>query len=1032
MAARRSAAIWLLGLGVAFGAWGERLPVRVFTTADGLASNQVGSVFQDRRGFYWITGGGGVSRFDGERFLRLGPDQGLPAARADGVAETRDGGLWFETASGLARLRRDALPGEPLFDVYRLGGDPLENAILGLVPDAAGLLWVGSRGRLHEGRPARGWRFAAVDLPADMTHPFVSPQLVDREGSLWLATSSALIRRLPGGGWQRYPLAARAVSGDVFVEQDRAGRLWIYTSEGLLVWWPEPAARAHPPAMPLLEGAARGPDLDRDGVRVVLPQRPGEALRVGETGSTPYFLQGAGGAVWVTVHDGLARLVDGMVQPATRGGPLAGREWAPELEDRDGNLWAGSSDHGLARIRRAGWVTYTADDGLAIDDVRAIFEDRDGEIVAVTGGAHRDLSWFDGARFVAVTPPSFAAALATSRDGQVVAQGADGDWWLATWNGLLRLRACPARDLARAPLVARYGLAEGLPDERISQVFRAPSGALWVSAVGSHAAMRLDSRTDRFVEPAGLAGLPTAQSLTEDRAGDLWASLLMMGGVVRWHPGASLRLRSAVELPPGPTTGVFVDARDRLWIGTDSGVLRVDDASGDSPRIHRYGSADGLASGRVDCFTEDKRGRIYIGGESGVDRLEPGSGRVDSFAETDGFVGGAVQACLRDRANRLWFASPNGLTRFDPAQEAPARAPNTWLSAVRVGGVSQPLPVLGVRSAGPLTLGPHPGTVQFDFLAIDPQGLGTMRFQYRLSPADANWGAPTAERSVLYAALGPGAYRFAVRAVSGQGLAGLAPASVDFEILAPIWRRWWFVAVVGLALLLLADSLYRMRMRRLVALERVRTRIASDLHDDLGASLSRISVLSEAAAQRAQEGEQAETLALIGDSARELVAGMGDIVWAIDPRRDDLANLVARLRRFASDLLSEGGAALAFAAPPASNPRLGPEQRREIYLLLKEAIHNAARHAGARHLTVRVAVTGDRLVAEVIDDGRGFAPGAEAGEGNGLRNMARRAAALGGSLDIESTPGKGTLVRLVAPLRRRRHGDGAGSGGGRE
>jgi signal transduction histidine kinase len=154
---------------------------------------------------------------------------------------------------------------------------------------------------------------------------------------------------------------------------------------------------------------------------------------------------------------------------------------------------------------------------------------------------------------------------------------------------------------------------------------------------------------------------------------------------------------------------------------------------------------------------------------------------------------------------------------------------------------------------------------------------------------------------------------------------------------------------------------------------------------------------------------------------------MGDIVWAVDPRRDDFASLVARLRRFASDLLSEGGVALAFTAPPGANPRLRPELRREIYLTLKEAIHNAARHAAARNVTVRVAVEGDRLVGEVIDDGRGFVPGHAAGEegggseGNGLRNMRQRAAAAGGSLQVESTPGRGTAVRLVVPLHGRGH-----------
>lgn len=277
------------------------------------------------------------------------------------------------------------------------------------------------------------------------------------------------------------------------------------------------------------------------------------------------------------------------------------------------------------------------------------------------------------------------------------------------------------------------------------------------------------------------------------------------------------------------------------------------------------------------------------------------------------------------------------------------------------------------------------------------------------------------ERSITFASLAPRRYRFEVRGVDAHG--GLSiPAVAAFSISPPVWQRWWFELLASLALLGLLYWLHHYRTLRLLELERVRMRIATDLHDDIGSSLSQIAVLSEVALQRRSSGEAAEPLERIGGLSRELLDSLGDVVWAIQPDKDHLSDLSQRMRRFAADVFSTGNVEMHWSATaPERDFELYSGTRREVYLIFKETIRNIVRHSRATEAWIALAVLDGYLSLEVSDNGRGIER-FDSNDGNGLRNMELRAERLGGDLEVRTAAGKGTTVRLRAPLRMRAAG----------
>lgn len=1040
----------------------EQLPVRTYTSADGLVHDQVERIMQDSHGFIWFCTVDGLSRFDGYRFTNYGVKDGLPIARVNEMVEARDGVYWVATNGGgisrfdpaqdarrvaQARAGGESSAGEGrVFKTFRIGDEAQSNIVEAIFEDSAGNVWVGTQGglfRLADGREGGAFERVKLNIPArEERVANVVSFAEDAEGSVWVGTFYGVVRIMPDGR-TIHQLVQTSQGTDIALALafDRQGRLWVGHQAGLLVVNPEPAARVAGVADALLWRVVTNQPNSQEG-RLLLPAVPGEArwytTADGMGGNNVQAVeQFADGRVWIGTLGGGVSVFDGgrfRVYAAAHG--LANRVTAL-TEDRDGNAWVGTQGYGAMKVTRGGFVSYTETEGLGAGDVVSIFEGPEGRLCIVT--SKWTINWFDGERFKQVRLNLPKQIIESSSGRWRVIRDHAGEWWAATGVGLYRFPAVARiEDLATAAPIA-YTTRDGLADDNISRIFEDSRGDVWISSYNPPVTLTKWERATRtfrrFTEADGMPAFNWANVFGEDAGGQLWIGL-HNGGLARVRSGRVEVFGESEKVPGGFGQGLYSDKLGRLWVATSRGGARLESPGADDARVVSFAEPGTLSSDNLRCFVEDKFGRLYIGTARGVDRLDFETGRVKRFTTADGLIKSEVLVSFRDRAGALWFGTSEGLSRLFPAPEGGQKqaAPPVLIGGLRVAGVAQPVSSLGEGAVPELVLGSGQGQVQVDFFGLSFRAGEDLRYQYMIEGVGREWSAPSEQRSVT-ASLSPGKYRFLVRAVSSDGTTSARPASVALNILPPFWRRWWFLTLAALAVGLVIYTVDRNRIRRVVELERVRTRIATDLHDDIGASLSQIAILSEVVSARVgSDGDSPvrAPLATIAGTSREMVDSMSDIVWAINPKRDRLSDLAQRMRLFASDILSARDIRIRFSAPETGKDvTVGADLRREIYLIFKETVNNLAKHSGASAAEIDFRLAGSRIVVSVSDNGRGFATdggGASDGGdeqhttmgGHGLGSMRQRAEKLGGTYEVASEVGRGTTVTLKVPIKIKR------------
>lgn len=985
----------------------EKLPLRRFTTADGLPSNTVYCVKRDSQGFLWFCTAEGLSRFDGLRFVNYGVEQGLPDRVVTDFLETRNGEYWVGTYRGLAKFSPKPAPGASFFSYVALGDNETSKRINALFQDRDGVLWVatddGVYFRLSEPGEDHFQHLNAGPSAERKVSDFVAQ---DHLGNLWIVFG----RDSEGVLYKKSPNATQAeIFDDPFFRKNRVtclfvdneDRIWLSSYHGLAL------VSGHPRSGSLFARVFRQKDgLPNEYIGLLFQTSDGR-------------LRAAAGQLVDVVGSG--------AQVHFKTSELA-RQGFQEIdaEDSSGNLWMGGT-----RLTAHGFATYGREDGLRTEDIRAIFEGQQNQLYVVTGTHGQYMHRLDGKRFTGITP--FIPGHNESWDwgswgwGQINFQDHLGEWWFATAYGLLHYpKVQRLEDLRRTTPKAFYTARDAMGGDNIFRLYEDSEGDIWISAWGDHSIKRWKRATGRFELLEAKDGWDgrLATAFREDRSKNLWIGL-WGHALMRLKHGEIKVFDRDAGFPDGQVNSIWLDHAGRIWAGTGRGGLaRIDEPDAEQVRFKVYTTREGLSSNDVRALTEDRWGRIYFWTGKGVDRLAPESGGLVHYTTEDGLVpaGSDNQEAFCDHHGNLWFGF-TGLSRFEPQEEreGPPALP-VFITRIRIRGESLPISELGETSLSGLVFRPSQNNVQIEFGNLSFDTRAALRFQYKLMDTDKDWSLPTEVRAVNYASLRPGRYRFYVRVIDDRGQVSANPAVMRFRVLAPVWQRWWFLSLAALFIALLVYAAYQFRVNQLLEVERVRTRIASDLHDDVGSGLTQIAILSELA-KRETSNERGEQLSRIANLSRELVDGMSEIIWAMNPQRDQLTDLAQRMRRFASDVFAPSGIEFRLAGLPGdSNLPLRSELRRQVYLIFKEAVNNCIRHSGCTRVDLQLSVEGKEFRLTISDNGCGL-PGLQKDSGNGdhhgLANMQKRAKSIGGSVEITSEPAGGTQIRLRVPLTRK-------------
>jgi len=969
----------------------ERLAVHTYTVADGLAGDQVSVIVQDRQGFLWIGTRTGLSRFDGVSFRSFGTDDGLPHESVWSILEASDGTLYLGTRGGLVRML-------PERSVEGLAFIPVPGAperIAALAEDSAGRIWATSRGTLFRCSP-------------DLVEPCIEqstgiPWLPDigrsiedltftPDGALWLGTSLGLFRMGPNDSITRIDLPQERLQSrirDLMV--DTLGRLWVTGAEIALL--ENPPSGELPATVPGNATWIRlDPPMDKTAVFS--------------------FSEDIDGRVWVATFRGLSIISPDGISSHGRSTGLVTDHLTSVLVDDSGNAWVGTDGFGLMRINPNGFTSFVESDGLVATRVASVAFGPSGEVVAFCQAPEDILHLYEDGHFLPLRIPLQLGPRKGWGMNQVTFFDHEGKLWVPTPYGVFRFpRLTDLRDLPTTPFERHY-----LPNHEIFRLFEDDRGDVWMGAFNESRLIRWERATDTLHHYGPDDGIPfeAGTAFATDASGAVWIGFYS-GELARWRDGAFDLFDHTDGLTTGLVNCLLVDSSGRLWAGAyGRGLAVTEDPTESKPAWRRIGTSDGLAGEAVLSLTEDRLGRIYAGTFKGLDRLDPATGRIEHFDTSSGLVNNMVGGGAAAPDGDLWFSTTGGVNRYRPREEQRHPPPPIVIDRVTVDGSDRSVPLRGVRRLSGISLPARTEVIDIGFAAVDLTPGSRLEFEFSVDADGKIWTSTRGDRFVRLAGLAPGKRSISIRARLQDGSVGPA-ATVDLGIAIPLWRRWWFLTSVVVVIAAGAWFIQRLRIQRLKELHRVRSRIAADLHDEMGLSLARVAILADVAGRSNGDTTTAETLKEIGGTARDLVDATSDMAWALDPRHDTVAALIARLRRLAGEVAEGFGATFSLESDPLDGVPMASEARRHLFLILKEAVRNACRHGHPNHLILTVRHRASRLVITLEDDGVGFDPETPK-EGQGLASMERRAAEMGAELAMESTPGQGSKILLDIPL----------------
>jgi ligand-binding sensor domain-containing protein/signal transduction histidine kinase len=991
-------------------------------------------------------------------------EQGLPQNHVTCLMQSHDGYVWVGTVFGLARY--DGVR----FTVFEKSSLPLmvetDDHILGLAEDRDHAIWVCARNGLLR-RQEHTWTAFITGGP-ELGKYQPTGVCTAKEGGVWVGVHGAVMRFDQNGPKESFKLDFKpAVRSVRMLAEDDRGRVWLADRYRVMRWTPgeDQAVMVfdYSNAVGWVHYLYKDPD---DGsirfggqfgaykVENDLPRLIGgfKTSSGGILTNTVFAIADDGhGRVW-TAEDG--RLVQSIFGKSGEEPQEIGVHRHPGLtsveklmRDAEGNLWAGTSFDGLLFIKEHRIATLIAPGGRLQNNLWSVCEDSEGAIWM--GSSRNLLRWHQNELTPFGPPPS---SMPNGLVFSVVPDPRGGIWVGYAGYGLFHFDGTRWEPGPRASLSLR-----ATNDLNTRCILTRRDGSVWFGMLDGLYSWSNEKLT-HYTKTNGLPG-NDIRALHEDASGNLWIGTYG-DGLSRYRSGTFTNFGRQEGLQDLQISAFLEEPDGSLWIGTSSGLAR-----------HRNGSfrtltrKEGLYDNLVNQIVADDYGSYWISCNRGIYRIskdearEVADGTLEAltsmpFGESEGMQsaetnGGSQPAGWKSRDGLLWFPTGNGLIRIDPKDFlVNKRRPSVVVEQVianaiiRYGdGADRNPPTVRsgegrwqeqrARPEQPFHLqfpAGQAGVVEIRYTANSFGDPSKVRFQYRMIGHDRGWQEAGDRRIAHYTNLDPGTYEFQIRACSSHGLWGPIDRHLTFTIAPYFHQTWWFVSLslLGIVASVMAVQSYRLKTQRTIlqlekehALEKERARIAKDMHDDLGARLTQLGMISQAIESpgfQANPGE-GSPLPKISALARDAVRSLDEIVWAVSPGKNSLDQLAGYLVQSAQDLITPSGLRFELQMPPHIPPvPLTSELRHNVFLVSKEALNNAVKHSGGHCIRLEFSHGPQEGRVVISDDGDGFDIADAAGAGNGLANMRKRAESVGASFDLDSRKQQGTRIEVRFPL----------------
>jgi signal transduction histidine kinase/ligand-binding sensor domain-containing protein len=949
-------------------------------------------------------------------------EDGLPAANVTGIAQTHEGYLWLATQAGLARfdgVQFEEIPvpigrARPLIRVLLC--DHAEN--FWLAEDNGVVVRFGT-GAAQMFTPTNGLSEA---LPLEMLEaPDHTVWITYADGSVFRITPENQVVRLANN-------SVFKDDGTCSLTLDARGTLWFAKGLQYGFWHGDHFEKAgtlterNPQILGARDGtiwfctASQLLKSVSNAAPVTVASFDASTERVKPT----VMFENPDGRLWIgTAADGLFQF-DGtnLFKIETSQNNIR-----TIMRDREGNIWAGTDGGGLNRLRPRVVELHGRDEETPFETVRSLCQDAAGDLWIVTqDGALTKLpgeNWNDGQK-VENWPGGQAHCVVTDKNDAI---------WIATFQrGLFRWQNGQ---------FTQFKTQDGLGGRTVRSLLVDSRNNLWIGIETGHQIQRLhENKFQTFELPADCRAV---RAMAEDSTGQIWLGTLD-GRLFRVDGEKLSEVPTANSESPHPIRCLGATPDGSLWVGyAVSGVGRLK-----AGKFSLIGRENGLFDGNICALMPDQAGRMWFASDRGIfftslaqlnDFADGKIDRVQSifFGRDAGLPSlqayyGYWPGALTDRAGEILFPTHSGVAVVHPGHvHVNVTPPNVIIQNVVVDGQA----IAFGKGAGGVKLPPDHRRTEITFTAPSFIAPEQIRFRYKLKGWNDEWTEAGGARAAIFSRLPRGDYTFQVTACNNYGVWGEPGAAFRFTVEPFFWQGWLFrILAVLLFMAVIAAVVRHLSLRRVrqllrqveqeAALQRERTRIAGDMHDELGARLTQISLLGDLSRKALGEPARAdEFLDQIGRVAQTGVKSLDEIVWAVNPRNDKLADLLDYTGQYARDFVAAAGLPCRLDFPDTPPDRqISGELRHGVFLIVKEALHNVVKHARATRVKIIFELNGDEMFWRIEDDGKGFEHAPENALDDGLRNIRQRAAALGGRAEIKSRPGAGTWVTVRIPLKK--------------